>query len=206
MSKREQWNERYSSKELIWSAGPNALFYEEVKDLKPGKSIDIACGEGRNAIWLAEQGWDSTGIDFSEVGIDKARQIGEKRKVSVKWIANDVSNTPLEEEAYDLVAVLYLHTSLEERRKWLPNVLKAVKPSGTFIYIGHDPSNIEEGVGGPQDIALLPGVSEFTDAMPDFDISSATVLNRPVVNDPGHGKELSGVALDAFVRATKVSS
>ncbi len=206
MSKRELWNERYASKDLIWSAGPNKLFAEQVKDLQPGKSIDIACGEGRNAIWLAEQGWDSTGIDFSEVGIDKARQIARKRNVAVNWIAGDVSNSALEEEAYDLVAVLYLHTSLEERNKWLPNVLKAVKPSGTFIYIGHDPSNIEQGVGGPQDIALLPSVTEFTDAMPDFDIDSATVLDRPVVNDPGHGKELTGVALDTFVRATKISS
>lgn len=203
MSKRDLWNERYAAKDLIWSAGPNQLFASEVETLTPGKAVDIACGEGRNAIWLAEQGWEVTAIDFSDVAVDKGRQIAEKRGVNVSWIADDVSTRKLPEEEYDLVAVLYLHTGESERKKWLQNVLHCVKPSGTFIYIAHDPSNIDNGVGGPQDIAFLPAVADITGAMSAFQIETARVMERPVVNDPGHGKELKGIALDSLIRATK---
>lgn len=203
MSKRQLWNDRYTGKELIWSMGPNALFASEVTGLKPGKALDVACGEGRNAILLAEQGWDVTGIDFSDTGIEKAGKIAAKRGVDVTWIAEDVSTWTLPVEEFDLVAVLYLHTGEEERKLWLKNVLDSVKPSGTFIYIAHDPSNVENGVGGPQDLALLPSVDEITDAMKAFHIVSAKVIERPVMNEPGHGKELKGVALDSLIRATK---
>ena len=204
MSKRELWNQRYASKELVWSAGPNKLFSEEVQDLKPGKSIDIACGEGRNAVWLAEQGWDSTGIDFSDAAIDKGRQIAEKREIKVHWIAEDASTYALPKDEFDLVAILYLHTEPAEMENWLQNALAAVKPGGSFIYIGHDPANIEHGVGGPQDPKFLPSAEKFTKRLNDFDIKRAEVVERPVVNEPGHGREeLKGVALDTLVRAVK---
>lgn len=205
MSKRQLWNDRYAGQELIWSAGPNELFASQVSGLQPGKALDVACGEGRNAIWLAEEGWDVTAIDFSDVGIKKASQIAEKRGVSLTWIAEDVSTWNLPQEEYDLVAVLYLHTGEAERKLWLRNVLNTVKPSGTFIYIGHDPSNIASGVGGPQDLALLPSVDEITNTMEDFQIESAKIIERPVLNEPGHGKELKGIALDCLIRATKIA-
>jgi len=205
MSKRQLWNDRYAGQELVWSAGPNELFASQVSGLQPGKALDVACGEGRNAIWLAEEGWDVTAIDFSDVGIKKASQIAEKRGVSLTWIAEDVSTWNLPQEEYDLVAVLYLHTGEAERKLWLRNVLNTVKPSGTFIYIGHDPSNIASGVGGPQDLALLPSVDEITNTMEDFQIESAKIIERPVLNEPGHGKELKGIALDCLIRATKIA-
>jgi SAM-dependent methyltransferase len=204
MSKRDLWNERYANKELVWSAGPNKLFAEEVKDLPAAKSIDIACGEGRNALWLAEQGWDSTGIDFSDEGIDKGRQIAAKRGLDVHWIAEDASTYALPKNEFDLVAVLYLHTEHDEMQAWLQNALNAVKPSGTFIYIGHDPSNIEHGVGGPQNPDFLPSAEVFTQCMTGFDVERAEVIERPIVNEPGHGRhELKGIALDTLVRAVK---
>jgi len=204
MSKRELWNERYASKDLVWSAGPNKLFSEEVKSLRPGKSIDIACGEGRNALWLAELGWDSTGIDFSDTAIEKGKQIANKRGINVHWIADDAATYVLPKNEFDLVAVLYLHTEPAEMERWLHNALEAVRPGGTFIYVGHDPSNIEHGVGGPQDPKLLPAADDFTKRMEDFDIQRAEVVDRPVVNEPGHGREeLKGVALDTLVRAIK---
>ena len=203
MSKRQMWNERYANKALVWSAGPNELFAREVQDLKPGKALDIACGEGRNAIWLAERGWDVTAIDFSDVAIEKGRQIAVKRGANVNWMTEDVCSWRLPKHEFDLVAVLYLHTDSKERQQWLDNVINSVKPSGTFIYIAHDPDNIENGVGGPQDPSLLPTVAEITGALKGFSIENAGVIERPVARDPGHGKELEGIALDSFVRAVR---
>ncbi|MCZ6501031.1 MAG: class I SAM-dependent methyltransferase [Gammaproteobacteria bacterium] len=203
MSTRQMWNDRYTKKDLVWSAGPNELFATEIRNLKPGKAVDVACGEGRNAIWLAEQEWNVMAIDFSDVAIAKGRRIAAKRDVNVNWITEDVSTWKLPKYEFDLVAVLYLHTTIRERELWLKNVIDSVKPSGTFIYIAHDSDNIENGVGGPQDPALLPTMAEITNALKGFDVEIAEVIERPVSRDPGHGKELEGIALDSFVRALR---
>ncbi len=203
MNRQQKWDERYAAKDLVWSAGPNERFAQQVKNLSPGTALDVACGEGRNALWLAERGWDVTGIDFSSVAIDKARQIAEHRGVEVTWRAEDIAADPIPTAAFDLVLVAYVHTDPRERAAWLPKVIDAVKPGGLFIYIGHDPSNIEHGVGGPQDAAFLPGVEEIVALLDEFRIEAAGVVERPVAADPGHGRELEGTALDTFIRAVR---
>jgi SAM-dependent methyltransferase len=205
MPKREKWNERYAARELVWSAGPNARFAEEVGNLPPGTALDVACGEGRNALWLAEQGWAVTAVDFSDVAIGKARQIAAKRGLNVHWQVLDVAREPLPDTGFDLVAVLYLHTEAAERSRWLPKVIAATRPGGTFIYIGHDPTNIEHGVGGPQDPTLLPDADELTRLLADFEVLEARVVERPVTHDPGHGGT-DGTALDTVVRAVRRKS
>mgnify|MGYP001824558624 FL=1 len=201
--RRERWDKRYASKELVWSAGPNETFAREVAGLQPGRALDVACGEGRNALWLAERGWRVTAVDFSPVAIDKARRIGAHRGVEVEWLAADVSACQFDAEGYDLVAVLFLHTDPEERSRWLQAVLKSLKPGGPFIYIGHDPSTIEAGVGGPQDPLFLPSADALCAALEGFDVITAEVIERPVASDPGHGGEPDGIALDTLVRAVK---
>jgi SAM-dependent methyltransferase len=187
----------------VWSAGPNERFAAEVGGLKPGRALDVACGEGRNALWLAEQGWDVTAIDFSRVAIDKARRIATRRKLTIDWLCEDISSYAVSGSAYDLVALMYMHTDPAERRKWLANVLGAVKPGGTFLYIGHDPSNIALGVGGPQDPRYLPDADELVRNMAGFEIEFAGVIERAVSSDPGHAKENQGRALDTLVRAVR---
>ncbi|MEZ5551636.1 MAG: class I SAM-dependent methyltransferase [Pseudomonadales bacterium] len=213
MSRRETWNARYATKELIWSAGPNTLFAETVKSLTPGHAIDAACGEGRNALWLAEQGWSVTAIDFSDVAIDKGRQIAARRALNIEWVTADLTELSLPRDSCDLLAILYLHTAPDERQIWLPNLISTVRSGGSFVYIGHDPSNIEHGVGGPQDAALLPGVDALCAALPGFRIQRAEVVSRTVDSDPGHTDKAHNesaepgagpsIALDTFVHAIR---
>ena len=139
----------------------------------------------------------------SDVAIGKARRISTERDVQVNWVVADVARDELPDPGYDLVCVLYLHTDPAERERWLPRLIAAVKPGGTFLYIGHDPSNIEHGVGGPQKVDLLPGPDAMTEALSDFRMDRAETVERPVDNDPGHGRDLSGIALDTFVRAVR---
>lgn len=202
MADKLTWNERYAAKELVWSAGPNKRFAEEVGALTPGTALDVACGEGRNAIYLAEQGWTVTAVDFSDVGIDKGAQIAAKRGVAVNWMVGDIMEVALP-GGFDLVDVLYLHTDPESRNIWLPKVIAAVAPGGTFLYIGHDPANIDEGVGGPQNPALLPDSAQICTLLGGFEIEFADVTQRPVDHDPGHGAQGQGVALDTVVRARR---
>lgn len=204
MTNRERWNERYRTKELIWSAGPNETFAQEIGKVAPGKALDLGCGEGRNAIWLAELGWEVTAIDFSEVAIDKARQIADRRGVNVNWIRDDVSTWQCQPGGFDLVAVLFLHTRTGERNNWLTRATEAVGPGGIFIYIGHDPSNIAKGTGGPQDPDVLPGIEDITSHLTGFVIERTAIIERLVEHDPGHHGAAEGhIALDALVRAVK---
>lgn len=203
MADKETWNERYAGRELVWSAGPNKLFAEVVTGIKPGKALDLACGEGRNAIYLAEEGFQVTGVDFSNTGIEKARAIAEHRGVHVDWMVADVLEVPLPARSFDLVSVLYLHTDSASRHTWLKRAIEAVAPGGNFVYIGHDPRNIAEGTGGPGDPDVLPDSEEICAALDGFEILRAEVYHRPVAHDPGHGGSGEGEALDTLVLAKR---
>ena len=206
MSKRDNWDQRYASRDLVWSAGPNLKFSEEIAELTPGSALDVACGEGRNAIWLAENGWDVTGIDFSNVGIDKSTQIAVRKAVNVNWIVADICEYALPTNTFDLVIVLYVHTSRQERDIWLPSVIQSVAPGGTFLYIGHDPENIGKGTGGPQDPALLPSAEVLEGHLSGFTMQKAGVIERSVSADAGHGGPVADTALDTLVKARKLNN
>ncbi len=206
MADRHTWDERYSKKELVWSAEPNQVFHELVSGLTPGVALDLGCGEGRNAIFLAQSGWTVRAIDFSEVAIDKARRLARSLDIEVEWIAADVCEQTFEPGHFDLVSVVFLHTGQAERAVWLPQAINAVRPGGYFLYIGHNPSNITDGVGGPQDPAVLLGVDLLLEALDGFEPIRAEVYRRGVGEDPGHG-EVAGeqaVALDTVVLARRI--
>ncbi len=203
MANRESWDARYQAKPLVWSAGPNTLFAELVATLPTGRALDLACGEGRNTLHLAAQGWSATGVDFSVVAIEKAKQIADQRGLTLSLIAEDVIDYDPGEATFDLVAIIYLHTSSAEREIWLPRAVRAVSPGGVLLYIGHDPRNVAEGVGGPQDPDLLPNVDTLAGYLPSFDMLRAEVVTRVVDADPGHGGAVSGLALDTLVMARR---
>ena len=137
---RDDWNARYAQKELLWTAAPNRRFAEEVAGLAPGRALDLACGEGRNAVWLAERGWEVTGVDFSDVALAKAAQLATSRGVEVEWVVADVLEYEPEPRAFDLVAVLYLQLPREAmlRAACGSRGRNAVAPGGTLVVLGHD--------------------------------------------------------------------
>ncbi len=155
------WDQRYAEGRQ-WSVEPNAFFAEIVENLgaKPGKAIDLACGEGRNAVWLAQRGWRVTAVDFSSVGIERgkagAAQLGDddvSRRLT--WQAADLGGYDLGQQAWDLVAHVYLHWPTETRIPFLERCAAAVAPGGHFVLVGHDLTNIDNGWGGPQDADVL---------------------------------------------------
>src|SRR5215213_6135049 len=83
------WNERYRASELVWSAGPNQVIEAELAEMQPGRAVDLACGEGRNAIWLARQGWQVTAVDFARDGLDKGRVLAGG--LDIDWVCADVT-------------------------------------------------------------------------------------------------------------------
>ncbi|MGW5145419.1 class I SAM-dependent methyltransferase [Rhodococcus koreensis] len=152
------WDERYSQSELVWGAPPNAVVVEQVTALPRGRALDLACGEGRNAHWLATRGWEVTGLDYSAVALDKARRVAAEAPRSVRerlaYRVADVTDSDLGGE-YDLVLMIYLHLAPEERLQVVNRAISALKPDGILMILGHDAVNLSQGVGGPQDIEIL---------------------------------------------------
>ena len=194
---REGWNRRYAGSELLWSARPNRFLEAEAGNLRPGRALDLACGEGRNAVWLAEQGWQVTGVDFSEVALTKAARLAEERGVAVDWVLADLYEHVPPARAFDLVAVLYLHLPAPERKRALGHAADAVAPGGHALIVGHDLSNIEDGHGGPQDPAILFTPDDVAAELTGLSVERAQRVRRPV------GSAGGVEAIDALVLATR---
>ncbi len=156
MSKRESWNKRYGATDLVWGAEPNRFVEEALRDVEPrGWALDVACGEGRNAIWLAERGWRTTAVDFSCVAIERGRKLAARRGLEVEFIEADLTSWVPEPGAYALALVLYLHIPPEQRRQMWAQLAMGLAPGGEFFLVGHALRNLNEGVGGPQDPSVL---------------------------------------------------
>ena len=108
---RDQWDERYAGDELVWKSAPNQFLVSEVGSLPPGRAVDLACGEGRNAVWLAERGWKVTGVDLSPIGLAKAERLARSRNVDVRWVESAVQQWTPPLEGFDLAAVVLPATS-----------------------------------------------------------------------------------------------
>jgi SAM-dependent methyltransferase len=194
--KREDWDRRYSDVENLWSAKPNRFLVAEVADLRPGRALDLACGEGQNAIWLASLGWRVHGVDFSEVAIAKARARAARDGVEVEFLCEDLVEHEPERAAFDLVLLLYLHFTAAARRLVLERAAGAIAPGGTLLLLGHDLLNLTEGVGGPSDPTLLFTPADIAAELPGLEIEKAERVLRDVT-----GEERP--AIDALVRAIK---
>ena len=192
------WDERYRATDLLWGAGPNRFLVDQIADAAPGTALDVACGEGRNAIWLAEQGWHVTGVDFSPVALAKAHALAAERGVEVEWVEAELTGWD-PPTSFDLVVVLYLQLPAELRRRVLGRMTACVAPGGTLLVVAHDRSNLTEGYGGPQDPAVLYGPEDVVEDIGDrLRVVRADRVRRPVETSEGESD-----AIDLFVHARR---
>jgi SAM-dependent methyltransferase len=195
------WDERYGVQDFIWKTEPNQFLVAEIAEIAPGRALDLACGEGRNAVWLAEHGWQVTGVDFSPVGLAKAGRLARDHDVDVEWVEADVVEWDPPRAAFDLVIVFYLHLPATERTRVLAHAQDALASGGTLLVVGHDLSNLTHGYGGPQDPTVLFTPEEVAVDLERLRIVRADHVDRRVDTDQG-----SKVAIDALVRALKSAS
>ena len=193
-----QWDERYSGDELVWSSTPNQFLVAEVVGLAPGRAVDLGCGEGRNAIWLAERGWEVTGVDFSPVGLTKAKRFADRAGVQVTWVESAVEDWTPPPDGFDLVALLYLQLPEPARSTALSAAASAVTPGGTLLVVAHDVDNLSRGYGGPQSPDVLYAVSDVTEAAVGAGLTVERAEQAIRVVDTGDGPRK---AIDTVVRA-----
>lgn len=190
------WDERYAAAELLWSAEPNRFLVEEVAGLAPGRALDLACGEGRNALWLASRGWRVVGVDFSAVALARARRMAAARQLEVEWVLADVRAWEPLPAGFDLVVVMYLHLPWQEMSPVLGRAAGWLSPGGTLLVVGHDITNLTGGYGGPRDPAVLYGPDDVAAAVGGLTVVKAGRVRRSV--DTAEGPK---EAIDVLVRA-----
>ncbi len=190
------WDERYRSDDFVWKTDPNQFVVKEVSQLTAGRVLDVASGEGRNAVWLATRGWQATGVDFSSEGLIKARRLADAAGVSVDWIEDDVRTWRPAPQSFDLVLLAYAHFPEPERTTVHRSMATAVAPGGNFLVIAHDRSNLTNGYGGPQDPDLLFSVDDVVADVEGLglEVEHASVVQREVQHPGG-----DAIALDALV-------
>lgn len=180
-----EWDERYAAMPGMWGATANATVVAELTDRTPGVAVDLACGDGRNAVWLAERGWDVTAVDYSPVAIGQARQ--RPGAGAVRWEVGDAlawaPPRPIE-----LALIAYLH--LPELASVLARALGWLAPGGEVLYLGHALENLEHGTGGPSDPDVLPDVGRLATALSGARIRRFEHVDRPTDN---------GTAVDLLV-------
>ncbi|MBA3432779.1 MAG: methyltransferase domain-containing protein [Actinobacteria bacterium] len=179
---REDWNRKYAQNEQLWSAHPNRTLVAEVEDLEPGRALDLACGDGRHSVWLAERGWSVTAVDFSEVAIAKARKRAAVAGVRVAYRRGDLLDFEPAPGTFDLVLVLFLQLPADERRVVLSRAAAALADGGTFLLVGHDLLNLTEGVGGPSDVRVLYTPADIAAELPGLEIEKAEKMLRDVAD------------------------
>lgn len=193
----DAWNERYAGSELVWSAEPNQFVAREVGPVPhPGATaVDVACGEGRNAVWLAQQGWTVTAVDFSSVAVDKARRLAQRRGVTVDWVTADVTrwDPPVR---FDLVVVAYLQLRVDELDAAWARAVAAVADGGRLVAVGHHVDNLDHGYGGPPDRGVLWDPRWLVERLDGLTVDRAERVERVVATDDGQR-----TALDALVVA-----
>jgi len=134
-----EWDARYSEREgAIWSGRPNGRLVAEVADLTPGGALDVGCGEGADAIWLAQRGWTVTAVDISDVAIGRARQAAEQASVAVDWLCGDVLLTPFPGRSFDLVSMQYPALPKDAGEAAIRALLDTVRPGGLLLAVYHD--------------------------------------------------------------------
>jgi SAM-dependent methyltransferase len=201
---RNAWNERYRAADLVWGTEPNRFVAEALADRVPvGRALDLACGEGRNALWLAQRGWQVTAVDLSDVAIERARKLAAAEKLEVDWVCADLASYEPDPEAFALVVISYLQVPKDARRSVLSRAASALAPGGGLFMIGHARRNLTEGVGGPRDPAVLWDPDEIRAELDaaGFRVERCEEVIRPVEGD-GAVRE----AIDVLAEARRPSS
>ncbi len=134
-----QWDARYSERDgAMWSGRPNGRLVAEVADLTPGRALDVGCGEGADAMWLARLGWTVTAIDISDLAVRRAREAAELAGVAVEWFCGDALRTRFPARSFDLVSMQYPALPKAAGEACVRTLLDTVRPGGWLLAVYHD--------------------------------------------------------------------
>jgi SAM-dependent methyltransferase len=192
----EYWDERYGADDRVWSGNPNPQLVDRVAGLRPGRALEVGAGEGADAIWLAERGWQVTALDVSQVALDKAARHAADRGVgdAIEWRQVDLSAWTGEPSAHDLVSAQFMYLDQPALTRLYRQLGEAVAPGGTLLLVGHHPIDHRHGSHDFPDVRWTP-----EDAAGWLDADEWASIELATIRREGH----LGTMHDGIVHATK---
>ena len=185
------WNERYSSAPAIWSGRPNPQLVAEAGAWRPGRALDVGCGEGADAIWLAEHGWSVTAVDISTVALaraeEHARRAGDDVAARITFKQADLTSWSPSPSSFDLVSSQFVHVPSGNRTALNAALAAGVAPGGLLLIVGHHPRDLETGLGRPRRADLLFTADEAAEALApaEWEVLASEARPRVVAGEDG---------------------
>lgn len=172
---KELWDKRYSSETYAYGTEPNKYFAEQLAEIKPGKLLLPAEGEGRNAVHAAKYAWDVFAFDLSGEGKTKAEKLAEINKVNIEYQVGELSEIKLEENSFDAIGLIFAHFPPEKKTSYHRILDSYLKKGGFFILEAFSKSHIKisesnKKTMGPQNIEMLFSIEEIKNDFPNYEI------------------------------------
>jgi SAM-dependent methyltransferase len=162
-SDQERWDKKFQDEEFAYGKEPNAFLKKHLSSLEKGVALDLASGEGRNAVFLAENGWKVDAVDISPVGVRKARRLAKEAGVKINFRQADLDFYPIAKEKYDLISILYFWD-----RRLIPRLKRGLKKGGRILFETYTFETLFRGLEGPREAKYLLKANELLDLFRDF--------------------------------------
>ncbi|MFW6021476.1 MAG: class I SAM-dependent methyltransferase [Guyparkeria sp.] len=183
----EFWNEKYGQVDFLYGTHPNEFLLSQAWRLPTGgRVLVLGDGEGRNGVWLAEQGFDVTSVDYSAVGCEKARQLADERDVSLAVHCADLTEWDWEEDGFDAVVLIYLHFEPPARREVYRRAATVLRPGGLLIVELFHPRQLAYQSGGPKRADMLVRASDLAQDLPGLEWLILAEGKALLDEGPGH--------------------
>lgn len=200
------WDARYAEEGWAFGTKPNDFLREHAHYLPPGRVLCLAEGEGRNAVWLAQRGYDVTAVDVSSRGLQKARRLAQDRKVRITTVCEDLATYLIKSNSWKGIVSIFAHVSLAVRRRVHASVLSGLAPGGVFLLEGYRPEQIGRGTGGPPEDERMLDLERLRPELGALDWVVARELERDVIEGRCHTGRASVVQLVARKRHVTVGA
>ncbi|MBU0674904.1 MAG: class I SAM-dependent methyltransferase [Proteobacteria bacterium] len=195
------WNQRYSDPEFVYGTSPNEFLRRNASRIPMGKVLCLAEGEGRNAVYLAEQGYMVTAVDSSEVGLAKANQLADERGVTVDTEVEDLARYEITPGTWDGIVSIFCHLSPSVRVELHKKVVDGLRPGGVLLLEAYTPAQLAQGTGGPPSAELMMTLSALKDELAGLAFEVGREIKREVLE----GKLHTGMGVVVQIIAVKMA-
>ncbi len=184
-----RWEKRFAAGEYVFGEAPNAFLARQKDRLpKAGRALAVSDGEGRNGVWLAEQGLDVVSMDFSPKAQEKAQALAGRRGVKIQTELADIFTYAWPEAAYDVIAVIFIqYMNPNERTQVFAGIARALKPGGVLLLEGYTPKQVKYGTGGPKEPENMYTASLLEGAFGGFSRLEMAIYDAALNEGAGHG-------------------